>query len=387
MLKQLLLLLTAPLFTFAQTTKDNRQPGELIIKGMLNNMSHPVPYIYIIAMDGKKGKTDSVRVINNQYVINLSPNVTTMISLYSKSPSAPDIFDSPDRYIVTFFSEPATVEISSSDSISNAKISGSRANEEYKRYLAGHRRIYNSGKKLYEQYAVYKQNDDTVNLRRLKFSTDSLEALLADYTYQYLYLHPKSYLRAYLVSNYASSLKSKSSEDDIGRLEGLYDRLSKPDKESYYGKRAWRKLDTYKIPVGSMAPEFTQNDTLGHPVSLSSFRGKYVLLDFWASWCGPCRKENPFVVKAYHRFKDRNFTIVSISLDKPGDKDRWIKAINEDGLTWVHLSNLEYWNSGVTKLYKVASIPMNFLIDPEGKIVAKGLREEEVEIALEKFVK
>jgi peroxiredoxin len=128
-----------------------------------------------------------------------------------------------------------------------------------------------------------------------------------------------------------------------------------------------------------MAPEFAQADTNGKTVSLSSFHGKYVLLDFWASWCGPCRAENPNVVKAYNNFKGKNFTILGVSLDRPGKKDAWLKAIHDDHLTWNHVSDLKFWDSETAKLYGIQAIPQNLLLDPSGKIIGKNLFGDDLE--------
>ncbi len=146
------------------------------------------------------------------------------------------------------------------------------------------------------------------------------------------------------------------------------------------GKLLKRSIDIAKITaIGSIAPEFTQADVNGIPVKLSSFRGKYVLIDFWASWCGPCRQENPNVVRAFNKYKNKNFTILGVSLDRPGAKDAWQAAIKSDGLVWTQVSDLKFWDNEAAALYAVRAIPQNYLIDPQGKIIGKNLRGEDLE--------
>lgn len=139
--------------------------------------------------------------------------------------------------------------------------------------------------------------------------------------------------------------------------------------------------------VGQTAPEISLPDPNGKEIKLSSFRGKYVLVDFWASWCKPCRLENPTVVKAFQQFKDKNFTILGVSLDRPGQKEDWTKAIMNDNLTWTHVSDLLFWNSPVVQLYNIEGIPYNVLIDPDGKIIAESLRGPALEEKLNEVLK
>lgn len=177
-----------------------------------------------------------------------------------------------------------------------------------------------------------------------------------------------------------------SSEADLPLLEDLAERLEKENPSPKYAQAFISGIRRIKgISVGDIAPDFTLDAPDGTPVSLSSLRGKYVLLDFWASWCGPCRRENPNVVRLYNQYKDKNFEIYGVSLDR--DRDAWIKAIQDDGLTWVHGSDLKYWNSDVAVKYGVNGIPATYLLDTEGRVIAKNLRGQALERKLQEILK
>ncbi len=170
------------------------------------------------------------------------------------------------------------------------------------------------------------------------------------------------------------------------KAEELYKLLPAEVQASGLGQFANQQIQESKInPIGSTIKDFSQNDTTGKPVNISSLRGKYVLLDFWASWCRPCRMENPNVVAAYKKYHDKNFTVLGISLDQA--KPAWLNAIQMDGLTWNHVSDLKGWSNEVAALFQVRSIPQNLLIDPNGKIIAKNLRGEVLESKLEELLK
>ena len=213
-------------------------------------------------------------------------------------------------------------------------------------------------------FALYDVKD---SLRQLIIATFAIE-------------NPTSIASAYAVSrNLLYSPK-------VEIIEPIYAGFDSVVKQSIYGKVINEVLaSAKKTAIGQLSPDFTMNDTKGKPVALSSFRGTYLLLDFWASWCGPCRKENPNVVKCYNKFRGKKFTILGVSLDD--DKADWLTAIAKDKLDWNQVSDLKGWGCEAAKLYGVRGIPTNLLLDKEGRIIAKNLRGEELAKKLEEVIK
>ncbi|MBC9909441.1 TlpA disulfide reductase family protein [Chitinophaga varians] len=279
----------------------------------------------------------------------------------------------PNMDMLSCYVENGTLQLTAKDSIKNAVFKNSRINSDYKDYKQQQASPETTLKQLDARWAAAtaaEKEGATLRDSLMKAATPALEEK-KQIQKAYINQHPDSYISLVALREIAGS------KIDYDAVAPLFNSLSVNISKSKAGADFARRLEIAKaLSVNAIAPDFTQNDVNGNPVSLSGFKGQYVLVDFWASWCGPCRGENPNVVKAYQQYKDKGFTILGVSLDSK--KEAWVKAIEHDQLTWTHVSDLKYWNNEVAKQYDIKSIPANFLLDKNGKIIARDLRGEDL---------
>ena len=354
------------------------------IKGSLKNIALPVQKVFINYQSNGNNIMDSVEVKDNQYVF--TGKVTEPLPARLRIKYVPAADGKPVKIIsgrdmLTLFISSDNIKVSSIDSFSNATIKGSKANDEYKKLTALLKPVNDQLNTAYEAYSKASAAKDEASRKALEDKIDALSIDSKKVYGDYAKENPNSPIALYAVNQYAGW---DMNAEEVGPL---FAALPAATQQSASGKNLNDRLEiARKTAIGNYAMEFTQNDTLGTPVSLSSFKGKYLLVDFWASWCGPCRRENPNVVKAFQQFKNKNFHILSVSLDQPGAKEKWMDAIHKDNLTWSHVSDLKYWENDVAKQYGIRAIPQNFLLDPTGKIVAKNLNGEDLQKKLASLI-
>lgn len=357
-------------------------PGKPVtIKGKIKTPD-VAKMVYLYYRVDNNNVSDSAIVKNGQFIVKGKldePTAATLLVRFEKSDGKSDpVFEQ-----MFLFLEPGNIIINVKDSLKFAIVSGSKSHKEYEQLTKLQQPFNDAIQALYPQYMVYRNNNDQEGMKRIETRIDSLnEKMNEEVNKPYIQNNPKSPIALYVLQQYAGY--------DINpeQIEPLFVALPKTTQNSTSGIAFKEQIEmAKKTAIGKYAMDFTQNDTLDHPVSLSSFRGKYVLLDFWASWCGPCRAENPNVVKAFNNYKDKNFTILSVSLDQPGKKQAWLDAIHKDGMPWTHVSDLKFWDNAVAKQYGIRAIPQNLLIDPEGKIIAKNLRADELQSKLDEIIK
>ncbi len=289
---------------------------------------------------------------------------------------------SPELYFLSFENQRGRVqffldnsEINVSGPVENPKIRGSEPQALFDEFSSTLEKYSLLRKDIYEEYKVAQEAGDKKTMGEIEEQFNKIEEEEKDYIQNFAKTNNNSVVSPHIALRYNYYF-------NLAQLEEVVSLLDASIEGSKYVDNLNAKIEKLSsVQKGKLAPVFIQNDTLGNPVSLEDFRGKYLLIDFWASWCGPCRAENPNIVEVFQKFKDKGFDILGVSLDR--NKARWIAAIAEDNLTWTHVSDLKYWDNEASKLYAVSSIPANFLLDPNGLIIAKDLRGEDLQDKLE----
>ena len=296
--------------------------------------------------------------------------------------------DMPDVYYVSvpgkrgkamiFLENSQIILTTRADSLWKPIVTGSAVHDEYNAFQASLREIYAEENELYARYLQAANAGEEATMQKLEQEMDAMDGKAEQFQLAYLDEHPASYIAPYIV-------QSIHYQKEADELEALLEKLDPSLDGSTLVGSMKRQLELLKkVAIGMPAPVFTQQDSMGNPVSLSSFRGKYLLIDFWAAWCGPCRRENPNVVAAYQKYHRKGFEVLGVSLDR--SRESWLKEVRDDGLAWTQVSDLKYWSNNAAALYGINSIPSNLLLDPEGVIIRKNLRGEDLHAALAEFL-
>ena len=356
--------------------------GEYILKGKVSEKYDAPLKVFLSYYDGKKMITDSAILHKGEFELKgtLTEPFQASLNLQHDIPAG----SKPGRRIMDakqIWVQEGETMIAGDDFLSKATISGSSLNEEQKAFDLQLKPLTDKEQLFQDTMIANSSKDHLAANKKYEAQMRTLLPEKKELMAAFIKAHPDSYLSLVITNSYLSS------SPDIAEIGPLYAGLSKKIKQTPKGKETTEVINRLKdVQIGAQAPPFTQKDTSGNEVRLADFKGKYVLVDFWASWCLPCRAENPDVLKAYNEYKSRNFTVLGVSLDAEKARAAWIQAIQKDNLPWTQVSDLKFWENAAAKLYGVRAIPANFLVDPNGKIIAKNLHGDELGKTLARYL-
>lgn len=267
--------------------------------------------------------------------------------------------------------------------MASVKVTGTKNNDDLTKFnetaFSISKEIENFQKENNDKYQQAAAANDMATIESLMAEMETKKNKLIDAGSSFIDANKNSYVSLILLAQFGPQMDSKE-------FKTKFNNLSKEIKETKIGKEIAEQFKASDlVEIGQKAPDFKAPDLNGKEISLYENLGKVTVIDFWASWCGPCRQENPNVVKLYEAYKDKGLQIIGVSLDKEDAK--WKKAIKDDNLTWIHMSNLKFWQDPIAKQYNVKSIPATFILDEKGTIIAKDLRGEELDAKIAELLK
>lgn len=358
-------------------------PDQFVLQGKIGHLNAPAK-VFLSYMDQGEDYLDSAVLNNGEFVIKgkLGGPVLSRIVLDYDGEGMQNAIRRGYHY--SLYIDRGKNIVVSKDSLHRLEIKHSPINDQYENYneyIGGPIQHISALMNEKAKHFTPEQFRDKAVQESLNHEFRRLLEERRQKQLQYVREYPASFFSLVALS------ENQVREDELSLLDSLFSSLSSELQNSSQGKAYAARLTAARnTAIGNIAPDFAQLDTCNRTVHLSDFRGKYLLLDFWASWCGPCRAENPFLTQAYARYKEKDFEILGVSLDSQSGRQAWLEAIRKDGVTWPQVSDLKGWNNQAALLYGIRAIPQNYLLDPEGKIIAKDLRGENLLIRLKEIL-
>ncbi len=337
------------------------KPDGFVIKGEIKGKKDG-QIILMKYADGKWVPEDSAKISNGKFELKGKAEL----------PELRIISIGEQDVVAQFFAENGKITVeANADSLGKSVVKGSESNDQFTLFTKELTNISQEVQGMQQRFMDAQMKGDEEGMRKAQIDYEAMMQNQQVFARNFIREHPKSTVSPLI------ALMQFSQEMTAHDIDTLVAFLDPQVQSSIYVGELKKIADRVRVTeIGSVAPDFTLNDPDGNPFTLSSLRGKYVLLDFWAAWCQPCRRENPNVVALFNQYKDKGFDILGVSLDRT--KEDWVKAIADDKLTWHHVSDLQFWQSAAAQQYGVQAIPFTLLLDKEGKIIAKNLRGEEL---------